>query len=63
MRAGTAYTEYVDVAIVRLEDWALISRKRVYAEQDKLEKRNGRYIFTMNIAGHEVADYLNSLMP
>ena len=25
MRAGTAYTEYVDVSIVRLEDWALVS--------------------------------------
>lgn len=63
MRAGTAYTEYVDVSIVRLEDWALVSRQRVYAEQDKLEKVDGRYIFTMNVAGHEVAEYLNSLMP
>ena len=63
MRAGTAYTEYVDVSIIRLEDWALISRQRVYAEQDKLEKVDGRYIYTMNAAGHEVAEYLNTQMP
>ncbi|MBR3873667.1 MAG: hypothetical protein IKJ26_05775 [Clostridia bacterium] len=63
MRAGVAYTEYVDVSIIRLEDWALVSRQRVYAEQDKLEKMDVRYTYTMNVAGHEVAKYLNTLMP
>ena len=50
MRAGEAYT-------------ALVSRQRVYAEQDKLEKMDVRYTYTMNVAGHEVAKYLNTLMP
>ena len=63
VRIGTAYAEYMDIAIIRLSDWALIEEHHFDAvwSNNRLGKGDKNDTYEISLYDDEVYHYLNEL--
>lgn len=63
VRIGTAYAEYMDIAIIRLSDWALIEEQHFDAvrSNNRLGKGDQNDTYEISLYDDEIYRYLNGL--
>ena len=62
-RIGTTYAGYMDIAIIRLSDWALIEEHHIYAfrSNNRLGKGDKNDTYEISLYDDDVYHYLNGL--